>query len=46
MKTELPVEDGPGADGEDEEFEREGDEEAVTLNLYLITVHFSATYRK
>ena len=31
-----PVEDCPGADGEDEKFEREGDEKAVTLNLTTI----------
>ena len=33
-----PIEDGPGADGEDEKFKREGDEKAVALNL--TTMHF------
>ena len=28
-----PVEDGPGADGEDEKFEREGNEKTIALNL-------------
>jgi len=31
----TPVEDGPGADGEDEKFEREGDEKTIALNLTL-----------
>ena len=32
-KERSPVEDGPGADGKDEKFEREGDEKAVARNL-------------
>ena len=35
-----PVEDGPGADGKDEQFEREGDEKAIALNL--TTINFDA----
>jgi len=31
----TPVEDSPGANGKDEQFEREGDEKAVALNLTL-----------
>ena len=33
-----PVEDGPGADGEDEKFEREGDEETIALNLGFVSL--------
>ena len=32
-KERSPVEDGPGADGEDEEFEREGNEKTIAFNL-------------
>ena len=38
ISKRSPVEDGPGADGEDEKFKREGDEKAVALNL--TTMHF------
>ena len=34
--SRSPVEDGPGADGEDEKFEREGDEKTIALNLGFV----------
>ena len=40
MILSVPVEDGPGADGKDEKFEREGDEKAIALNL--TTINFDA----